>query len=110
MRKHNGYDLVRPMFISGKLTLFSDIFEFDLVPKSVAATDLGKEKTRFKQLIKNPAEFIYQEIRLFSAKCNLQPFEMGILIENEHPDVLEKDGTEKVEKYAAIKPMVGEGS
>ncbi|HXB06723.1 MAG TPA: hypothetical protein VNW04_06400 [Puia sp.] len=110
MRKHNGYDLVRPMFISGKLTLFSDIFEFDLVPKSVAATDLGKEKTRFKQLIQNPAEFIYQEIRLFSAKCNLQPFEIGVLIENEHPSSPGNDEGEKAEKYAAIKPMVAEGS
>jgi hypothetical protein len=110
MRKHNGYDLVRPMFTNGKLTLFSEIFEFDLVPKSVAATDLGKEKNRFKKLIDNPDEFIYQEIRLFSAKCNLAPFEMGILIENEHPGVPEKNGTNKVEKYAAIKPMFEEGA
>lgn len=111
MRKHNGYDLVRPMFISGKLTLFSDIFEFDLIPKTVVATDLGKEKTRFKQLIQNPSEFIYQEIRLFSAKCNLEPYEMGILIENEHPaPPATGDEGEREEKYAAIKPMVEAGS
>jgi hypothetical protein len=110
MRKHNGYDLVRPMFTSGKLTLFSNIFKFDLIPKSVAATDLGKEKTRFKELIENPMDFIYQEIRVFSTKCNLQPFEMGTLIENEHPVQPKKEEEEKTEKYAAIKPMVEEGS
>jgi hypothetical protein len=110
MRKHNGYDLVRPMFTSGKLTLFSEIFEFDLVPKSVAAADLGKEKTRFKELIGNPNEFIYQEIRIFSAKCALAPYEMGNLIENEHPGPIPMAGFEKQEKYAAIKPMVEDGS
>jgi hypothetical protein len=104
MTKHNGYDLVRPMFTSGKLTLFSDIFEFDLVPKTVVAADLGKEKNRFKQLIKNPDEFIYQEIRLFSTKCSLAPFEMGMLIEAEHPGKARADG-QKLDKYGAIKPM-----
>ena len=109
MPKHNGYDLVRPMFTGGKLKKLSDIFKFRLVPITVVATDLGKEKNRFKELIDNPDEFIYQEIRLFSANCRLAPFEMGILIETEHPGHPHKADQQKEEKYAAIKPLVEEG-
>jgi hypothetical protein len=105
MTKHKGYDLVRPMFVSGKLKLFSDIFNFDLVPKTVVAKDLGKEKGRFNELIANPDEFIYQEIRLFGFWCNMTPSEMGILIETEHPGNAAHDEP-KADKYAAIKPMV----
>src|ERR1700761_5525271 len=69
MTKHKGYDLVRPMFVNGKLRLFSDIFNFGLVPKTTVAKDLGKEKGRFNELIANPDEFIYQEIKRFGGLC-----------------------------------------
>jgi hypothetical protein len=108
MSRHMGYDLVRPMFTSGELKAFSDIFNFDLVPKSTVATDLGKEKGRFNQLIKNPNEFNFQEIRKFSGLCNMTPSEMGILIENEHPKSPLKDEQQKKTKYRAIRPMTGE--
>ena len=106
MAKHNGYDLVRPMFTSGKLKIFSEIFK--LVPKTVVANDLGKEKRRFNELIKDPNDLSYQEIRLFSALCNLAPFEMGILIETEHPDDTEGTDQQKAYKYGAIRPMFEE--
>lgn len=102
MTKHNGYDLVRPMFTSGKLTGFSNIFK--LVPKTAVAIDLGKEKGRFNRLIEDPDEFTYQEIRLFGALCNMAPFEMGILIEMEHPAPPEKNDRQKDYKYEAIRP------
>src|SRR5580704_16203448 len=108
MSRHKGYDLVRPMFKSGKLKAFSDIFNFDLVPKSVVAADLGKEKGRFNQLIKNPDEFNYQEIRKLSTLCNMKPPEMGILIENEHPRSPAADQEQKENKFGAFKPMVEE--
>jgi hypothetical protein len=106
MTKHKGYDLVRPMFVSGKLRLFSDIFNFELVPKTTVAKDLGKEKGRFNELIANPDDFIYQEIKRFGALCAMAPFEMGILIETEHPGTVLTNDQPKPEKYAAIKPMV----
>jgi hypothetical protein len=106
MAKHNGYDLIRPMFVNKKLTLFSQIFTFDLVPKTVVAEDLGKEKGRFNKLIDNPNGFIYQEIRRFSSWCNMEPFEMGILIETEHPEKILSADQQKREKYGAIKQMV----
>jgi hypothetical protein len=106
MTKHKGYDFIRPMFESGKLKLFSDIFNFDLVPKTRVAKDLGKEKGRFNELIANPHEFIYQEIKRFGFLCGMAPFEMGILIETEHPGKVIHNDQPKPEKYAAIKPMV----
>jgi len=106
MTKHKGYDLVRPMFESGKLKLFSDIFTFDLVPKTRVAKDLGKEKGRFNKLIANPNDFIYQEIKRFGFLCHMAPFEMGMLIETEHPGSVIHNDQPKPEKYAAIKPMV----
>src|SRR5579872_7064434 len=102
MTKHNGYDLVRPMFISGKLKGFTAIFK--LVPKSVVAVDLGKEKGRFNKLIEDPDDLIYQEIRLFGALCDMAPFEMGILIEMEHPSPPVKNDLPKDYKYEAIRP------
>jgi hypothetical protein len=106
MAKHNGYDLIRPMFVNKKLNLFSQIFTFDLVPKTVVAEDLGKEKGRFNKLIDNPNGFIYQEIRRFSSWCNMTPFEMGILIETEHLEKVLGAEKQKPEKYGAIKQMV----
>ncbi len=103
MAKHNGYDLVRPMFTSGKLKVFKDIFK--LVPKSVVAADLGKEKGRFNRLIEDPDDFIYQEIRLFSTDCDLAPFEMGMLIETEHPGKKPEADQQKAFKYGAMRPM-----
>ena len=108
MTKHKGYDFIRPMFESGKLKLFSDIFTFDLVPKTRVAKDLGKEKGRFKELIADPNDFIYQEIKRFGSLCNMAPFEMGMLIETEHPGKVLHNDQPKPEKYTAIKPMVME--
>lgn len=108
MTKHKGYDLVKPMFVSGKLKQFSDIFNFELVPKTTVAKDLGKEKGRFNELIANPDDFIYQEIKRFGALCAMAPFEMGILIETEHPGDPIAHDQPKADKYAAIKPMIKE--
>ena len=102
MTKHNGYDLVRPMFTSGKLKGFTAIFK--LVPKSVVAVDLGKEKGRFNKLIEEPDDLIYQEIRLLGALCDMAPFEIGMLIEMEHPTPPEKNDRQKDYKYEAIRP------
>src|ERR1051326_1274223 len=111
MAKHNGYDLVRPMFINGELKNLSDIFQFDLVPITVVAKDLGKNKKRFKELVYNPGEFNYQEIRMFGANCKLEPFEMGILIQTEHPNPSSpKDDQKKEKKFLAIKTMVTDGT
>lgn len=110
MTKHIGYDLVRPMFDSGALKNLSDIFKFELVPITVVAKDLGKDKTRFKQLVDNPDEFNYQEVKLFGANCKMEPFEMGILIQTEHPRSSPNVDQQKEVKFLAINPMVKAGT
>jgi len=98
------------MFITGDLKNLSDIFTFDLVPITVVAKDLGKDKKRFKELVDNPDEFNYQEIKTFGANCNLLPFEMGILIQAEHPRYPSADEKKNEKKFLAIKTMVKDGT
>jgi hypothetical protein len=103
MSRHKGYDLVRPAFTEGELKAFSDIFK--LVPKTEVAKDLGKERGRFNQLIKNPYEFTYQELRRLGSLCEMTPSELGILIEDENPRDPVPDEQQKEIKYRAIRSM-----
>ena len=106
MTKHEGYDTVRPMFTRGKLQAFSDIFK--LVPKTVVATDLGKEKGRFNQLVENPGDFTLQEIMKLSDHCSLSLPEMAVLIEAEYPGGAKDSPRQKAYEYEVIRPMFEE--
>lgn len=105
MAKHNGYDLVRPMFTIGEIKVFSDIFKY--VPKTVVARDLGKEKGRFNELIEDPGDFLIQELLKLGEKSDLFLPDLGDLIETEHP--IEKPTDEPATPtYKAIRVMVRE--
>ena len=103
MAKHNGYDLVRPLFTIGEIKVFSDIFKH--VPKSVVAGDLGKEKGRFNELIEDPGDLLIQELIKLSEKCDLSLPQLGLLIENEHPLTKPPDQP-KTTTYKAIRFLV----
>jgi hypothetical protein len=105
MRKHNGYDLVRPMFTIGELKVFSDIFKY--VPKTVVAVDLGKEKGRFNELIEDPGDFLIQELIKLGEKSDLSLPDIGLLIETEHPLIKQPDQPATT-TYKAIRVMVKE--
>lgn len=105
MAKHNGYDLVRPMFTIGELKAFSDIFKY--VPKTVVAGDLGKEKGRFNSLIEDPGDFLIQELMKLAEYCDLSLPDIGRLIETEHPETKPPDRPTTT-TYKAIRLMVEE--
>ena len=105
MTKHNGYDLVRPLFTIGEIKVFSDIFKH--VPKSVVAGDLGKEKGRFNELIEEPGGFLIQELTKLGEKCDLSLPDLGLLIETEHPPVRQPDQP-TVTAYKAIRLLIAE--
>lgn len=105
MAKHNGYDLVRPLFTIGEIKIFSDIFKH--VPKSVVAGDLGKEKGRFNELIEDPGDLLVQELIRLSEKCDLALPHLALLIENEHPLPKQPDEP-KTKTYKAIRLLVEE--
>lgn len=83
MVKDPRYNLIRPKYKRQEIKLFSDIFR--TLPRSLVAKDLGKEKGRFNELIENPNEFTWSELKKFSSNCEMSIAEFGLLIEKEHP-------------------------
>jgi hypothetical protein len=102
MAKDPRYNLIRPKYKRDEIRLFSDIFL--TLPKSLVAKDLGKEKRRFNQLVDNPNEFTYSELRKFSSNCEMSIPEFGLLIEKEHPN-----DRPRTFKYKDVKMMFEEG-
>lgn len=102
MERDPRYNLIRPKYKRGEIRLFSDIFL--TLPKSLVAKDLGKEKGRFSELVNNPNEFTWSELKKFSSNCEMSVSEFSLLIENEHPN-----DQQKTFKYPDVKMMFEEG-
>lgn len=102
MAKDPRYNLIRPKYKRDEIRLFSDIFL--TLPKSLVAKDLGKEKRRFNELVDNPNEFTYSELRKFSSNCEMSISEFGLLIEKEHAN-----DQPRTFKYKDVKMMFEEG-
>lgn len=77
------YQSIKPLFLKNKIQTFRDIF--NVVPRSVVASDLGKENDRFMELIGNMGEFTIQELALIGNFCSLTLSEMFTLVANEYP-------------------------
>jgi hypothetical protein len=102
MERDPRYNLIRPKYKRDEIRLFSDIFL--TLPKSLVAKDLGKEKGRFNELVKNPNEFFWSELKKFSSNCEMSISEFCLLIEKEHPN-----DQPKTFKYPDVKMMFEEG-
>ena len=96
------YNLIRPKFKREEIRLFSEIFQ--TLPRSLVAKDLGKEKGRFNELVDNPNEFTYSELKKFSSNCEMSISEFSTLVENEHPNDQPKPFT-----YRDVRMMFEEG-
>jgi hypothetical protein len=96
------YNLIRPKYKRDEIRLFSEIFI--TLPKSLVAKDLGKEKGRFNELVDNPNEFVWSELKKFSSNCEMSISEFCLLIEKEHPN-----DQPKIFKYRDVKMMFEEG-
>ncbi|HUB62415.1 MAG TPA: hypothetical protein VL978_16995 [Puia sp.] len=102
MARDPRYNLIRPKYKKGEIRLFSDIFQ--TLPKSLVAKDLGKEKGRFTELVNNPNEFTWSELKKFSSNCEMSIAEFSLLIEKEHPN-----DQPRTFKYPDVKMMFEEG-
>jgi len=80
--RDHRYDLIKPMFIGGKIKTFSDIFKF--IPKTVVATDLGKKVDRFTDLMNRVEGFTLEELFMVAKFCELEETEMLLLVENQY--------------------------
>ncbi|WP_431214639.1 hypothetical protein ACQ86N_07620 [Puia sp. P3] len=67
--------------MKNKIQTFRDIF--NVVPRSVVASDLGKENDRFMELTDHLGEFTIQELALIGNFCSLTLSEMFTLIGGE---------------------------
>src|ERR1700754_415634 len=103
MEKGDKYVIIRPLFVWKKIQKFSDIFKF--IPKSPVAEDLGKEKSRFNELINSPCELTFKEVYKLSKLCKLTLDEMASLIEPECPKDKKGEQKKKEIKYENIGPM-----
>lgn len=106
MLKDERYDTIRPMFIRQQLQTFGDIFK--VVPKSVVAIALGKEKGRFNELVEAPGNFTILEIIMLDKLCNLTLPEMAVLLEPECPKDKNHDNEKKAFGYRAVRVMFEE--
>jgi hypothetical protein len=82
MPRDPRYDLIRPKYTRKEIQAFSDLFT--TLPKTLVAKDLGKEKGRFNELVRNPKEFQYSELAKFGEDCDLAMDEMFWLIQKQH--------------------------
>lgn len=77
------YQSIKPLFLKNIIQTFQDIFT--IVPKSVVASDLGKENDRFMELTNKVGAFTVQEIVLIGNFSNLTLSEMFTLLGKEYP-------------------------
>ena len=101
MAKDPRYNLIRPKYRREEIRLFSDIFL--TLPKSLVAKDLGKEKRRFNELVDNPNEFTWAELKKFSSNCEMSISDFCLLIERGHPN-----DQPKASSYHDVKMMFEE--
>lgn len=76
------YGHIKPMFKTGKIKSFNDIFQF--IPKTIDATDLGKKVDRFSVLMKRIDRFTLEELFMVASFCSLNEKQMIKLVMNEY--------------------------
>jgi hypothetical protein len=60
IKRDARYDLIKPMYETGKIASFNDIFKY--IPKTVVAKDLGKKVDRFNSLMSRVEEFSLEDL------------------------------------------------
>ncbi len=86
MEKEDRYKNIHPLVFWGRITEFSEIFDY--VSKSNVAEDLGKEKNRFTELIQKPWELTFKSVDELSGLWKLSLQQMAALI---GPECLKKN-------------------
>lgn len=72
------YKTIRPMFRSGDIRVFKDIFLY--IKKTVVAKDIGKSGRRFTFLLSRPEKFTVEEAMTVGKLCDLSFEEiMGLI-------------------------------
>src|ERR1700759_4192793 len=102
MAKDHRYNLIKPKLARKEITNFSDLL--NTLPRTLVAKGLGKEKGRFNELVANPNEFTFSELRKLSENCEVDLKTTCMLITNEHDN-----DQPKPFKYKDIQLLYEEG-
>jgi hypothetical protein len=71
MVKDNRYKAIKAMLEANNFKTFKEVF--DIIPKSIVATDLGIHYDRFVKRINNPENFSLEELIIFSHLIGTNP-------------------------------------
>ena len=107
MTRDERYHSIKPLFERNKIQTFKDIFT--VVPKSIVASDLGKENDRFMQMTDHLGDFTIQEIVLIGNFCSLTLSDMFTLIGKEFPAPDNKDTRNKDIRYDIVRTNFDQG-
>ena len=72
------------MIIDGRITSFREMFDREVIPKSVVARDLGMNNTRFTRLMMNVNQFTYGETYLIAGFLEINEVTMSKLISEQY--------------------------
>jgi hypothetical protein len=103
MKKDDKYKRIHPLVLWGTIKAFSDIFDY--ISKSNVAEELGKEKSRFNELIQRPYEFSFESVDKLSRLCELNLKQIAALIEPECLKEKKEVPEHKDIRYNSIVPM-----
>ncbi len=82
IKRDSRYDLIKPMYESGKIVSFNDIFKY--IPKTFVAKDLGKKVDRFNALMSRVEEFSLVDLFIMAGFFELGEWDILKLIMNEY--------------------------
>jgi hypothetical protein len=107
MMRDERYQSIKPLFERHKIQTFQDIF--NVVPKTVVASDLGKENDRFMELTGHIGDFTVQEIVLIGNFCALSLPEMFTLVGSAYPEPTILNLRNKDYRYEIVRANFDEG-
>lgn len=106
MEKGDKYEIIRPLFKWKRIQQFSDIFSY--ISKSTIAEILGKEKSRFDELIQFPDELTFGNIDKLSTLFDLDLDDMALLIVRQLEQTRKNGRPPRDIRYDIIAPMFKE--
>jgi len=72
MIRDHRYKNLKNLISSGHIKLFREVFDLDVIPKSVVARDLGINNVRFSKLMVNVHKFAFEDMFRLAAILDVE--------------------------------------
>jgi len=96
MERDPRYKNLKNLISSGHIKTFREIFDFDVIPKSVVARDLGINNVRFSKLMLNVHKFAFEDMFRLAAILEVEEQVITDLLVQQH--ILDKKNKKKKPK------------